>query len=80
MRQTTRDANSRGVIWIRDVVFSILDNMPQDPTLVEENLFASLFTGQIGEAIKCANVFDIWLAAHLADIMHPLGLLVDSDE
>ena len=59
---------------------SILDDLPQDPTLVEENLFAALFTGQIGEAIKRANEFDLWLAAHLADIMHPLGLLVESDE
>lgn len=57
----------------------ILETLPQDPTLPEENLFAALFNEQVGEVIKCANEIDIWLAAHLADMMHPLGLLVESE-
>jgi nuclear pore complex protein Nup85 len=71
---------SRGIIGIRDVVALILEDLPQDPTLVEENLFAALFGSHIGEVIKRANEFDLWLAAHLADMMQPLGLLVESAE
>jgi nuclear pore complex protein Nup85 len=65
---------------VRDVVASILESLPRDPTLSEENLFAAFFSDQIGEVIKCANEIDIWLAAHLADMMQPLGLLVESEQ
>ena len=59
---------------------SILEELPQDPTISEENFYVALFSGQVGEAIKRANELDIWLAAHMADMMHPLGLLLDIDE
>jgi len=36
--------------------------------------------GELGEAIRKANELDIWLAAHLADMMEPLGLLDDYDD
>jgi nuclear pore complex protein Nup85 len=65
---------------IRDIVASVLESLPQDPTLSEENLFMALCSNQIGEVIKRANEIDIWLAAHMADMMHPLGLLVESEE
>lgn len=64
----------------REAVALILDTLPHDPTLSEENLFAAIFSDQIGEVIKCANEIDIWLVAHLADMMHSLGLLVESEE
>jgi nuclear pore complex protein Nup85 len=51
--------------------------MPLDTTLPEESIFAAFFSGQIGEAVKRANEFDIWLAAHLVDMMQPLGLLIE---
>jgi len=62
---------------IERLLITILEDMPLDTTLPEESIFAALFSGQIGEAVKRANVFDIWLAAHLVDMMQPLGLLIE---
>ncbi|KAF8587870.1 hypothetical protein K439DRAFT_1630322 [Ramaria rubella] len=65
---------------VEQVVNSILQDLPHDPTLIEENLFAAILTGQMGEVLKRANELDIWLAAHFADMMHPLGLLLEDEE
>ena len=76
---STKCPSSLATALFREVMTSILESLPQDPTLPEEKLFAALFNDQVGEVIKCANEIDIWLAAHLADMMHPLGLLVESE-
>lgn len=62
---------------VRRTLATILQDLPLDSTLPEEHIFAALFKGQVGEVIKRANDLDIWLAAHLADMMQPLGLLMD---
>lgn len=61
----------------RHTLSTILEDLPLDPTLPEERIFSAFLTGDIGEAIKRANELDIWLAAHLSDMMQPLGLLKD---
>lgn len=53
--------------------------MPPDPTNPEDMIHFLLFTGKPTEALAQAAKLDIWLAAHLADIMEPLQLL-DADE
>ncbi|CAL1715565.1 unnamed protein product [Somion occarium] len=66
-----------------DVVTDILDEMPSDPTDLEDAIQSSLLLGKPIQALSYAAQFDIWLAAHLADLMNNLGLLenetVDSD-
>ncbi|KAF9077929.1 Nup85 nucleoporin-domain-containing protein [Rhodocollybia butyracea] len=58
-----------------DVVADVLETLPPDPTNLEEMIHSSLFAGHPEEALKYASDLDLWLSAHLADIMVPLGLL-----
>ncbi|GJJ11510.1 hypothetical protein Clacol_005743 [Clathrus columnatus] len=62
---------------IERTLATIFQDLPLDSTLPEEHVFAALFQSQVGEVIKRSNELDIWLAAHLADMMQPLGLLMD---
>jgi nuclear pore complex protein Nup85 len=48
--------------------------MPPDPTDMEDMIHATLLNGQPNEALNHAAKLDRWLAAHLADLMDPLGL------
>lgn len=59
----------------RDVVADVLETMPPDPTNLEDMMLSSLFSGHADQVLKHASDFDLWLSAHLADIMEPLGLL-----
>lgn len=59
----------------RDVVSEVLDDMPSDPTDLEDAIQSSLLLGKPAQALSYAAQFDIWLAAHLADLMQALGLL-----
>lgn len=59
----------------REIVVQILDEMPPDPTSLEDMLHASLFLGKPTQALSEAARMDIWLAAHFADIMQPLELI-----
>ncbi|KIK60507.1 hypothetical protein GYMLUDRAFT_43830 [Collybiopsis luxurians FD-317 M1] len=58
-----------------DVVADVFETMPPDPTNLEDMIQSSLFSGNADQVLKHASEFDIWLSAHLADIMEPLGLL-----
>lgn len=65
----------------REIVAQILDDMPPDPTSLEDMLHSALFAGQPVQALEHASQLDSWLAAHLADIMVPLSLVeADDDE
>jgi nuclear pore complex protein Nup85 len=59
----------------RDVVLQVLDEMPPDPTSLEDMIHAALFSGQPLEALHHASQLDHWLSAHLADLMVPLSLI-----
>ncbi|KAG1817067.1 Nup85 nucleoporin-domain-containing protein [Suillus subaureus] len=48
-----------------EVVSQVLDDMPQDPTNLEDMVHAALFSAQL----------DPWLAAHMADLMQALSLI-----
>ncbi|ESK94829.1 hypothetical protein Moror_14153 [Moniliophthora roreri MCA 2997] len=58
-----------------DVVGEVIDEMPSDPTNLEDMIHAALFSGQPEQALKHASQLDPWLAAHMADIMVLLDLL-----
>jgi nuclear pore complex protein Nup85 len=61
-----------------DVIAQVLENMPPDPTNLEDMIHAALFTGDPLKALNHAAKLDPWLSAHLADMMEPLAL-VDKD-
>ena len=52
-----------------------MTNVPPDPTDAEDVLLAELVQGRPTKALSIAAQIDPWLAAHLSDIMVPLGLL-----
>jgi nuclear pore complex protein Nup85 len=56
-------------------VGEVIDEMPPDPTNVEDMIHSALFSGQPEQALKYASQLDPWLAAHMADIMVLLDLL-----
>ncbi|TFK39439.1 nucleoporin Nup85-like protein [Crucibulum laeve] len=65
-----------------DIVSQVLDDLPPDPTSLEDMVHAALFSGQPMQALEHAAQLDRWLAAHLADIMEPLSLIepeIDED-
>lgn len=53
----------------------VLDEMPPDPTNLEDMVHAALLSGNVNQALKHASQLDPWLSAHFADIMAPLGLI-----
>ncbi|KAJ7043585.1 Nup85 nucleoporin-domain-containing protein [Mycena alexandri] len=61
-----------------DVVDRVLDDMPPDPTNVEDMVHMALFAGKPVDALLHASQLDRWLSAHLADIMEPLSLIGDA--
>ncbi|KAJ7765398.1 Nup85 nucleoporin-domain-containing protein [Mycena maculata] len=58
-----------------EVVDRVLDDMPPDPTNIEDLVHTSLFAGKPVEALLHASQLDRWLSAHLADIMEALSLI-----
>ncbi|KLO17911.1 hypothetical protein SCHPADRAFT_820586 [Schizopora paradoxa] len=58
-----------------DVVGRTLSNVPPDPTDAEDSLHAELMQGRTKHALAIAAKIDNWLAAHVADLMVPIGLL-----
>ncbi|TDL24108.1 hypothetical protein BD410DRAFT_786808 [Rickenella mellea] len=58
-----------------DIAGRVMYDVPSDPSSKEDSLHADLFLGRPLQALSVAHDIDVWLAAHLADIMIPLGLL-----
>lgn len=64
-----------------DVIGRTLLSAPPDPTDKEDSLHAELSQGRPNQALAIAHEIDVWLAAHLADIMVSLDLLeAETDE
>ncbi|RDB15810.1 Nuclear pore complex protein Nup85 [Hypsizygus marmoreus] len=65
-----------------DVVAQVLDDLPPDPTSLEDMVHSSLFAGQPLQALEHAASLDRWLSAHMVDLMVPLSLIeteIDDD-
>ncbi|KAI0690305.1 Nup85 nucleoporin-domain-containing protein [Cytidiella melzeri] len=58
-----------------EVVVQILDEMPPDPTDLEDVIHSLLMLGKPTQVLSQASQLDAWLSAHLADIMEPLDLI-----
>ncbi|KAI0343020.1 hypothetical protein BDW22DRAFT_1329132 [Trametopsis cervina] len=58
-----------------DVVVQILDEMPPDPTNLEDVIHSLLMLGKPNQVLSRASELDTWLSAHLADAMEPLELI-----
>ncbi|TFK17557.1 hypothetical protein FA15DRAFT_675993 [Coprinopsis marcescibilis] len=58
-----------------DVVADVLMDMPPDPTSLEDNIHAALFSSSFPDALEHSFDLDPWLSAHLADLMEALSLL-----
>ncbi|TCD63518.1 hypothetical protein EIP91_005319 [Steccherinum ochraceum] len=58
-----------------DIVVDILDDLPPDPTNQEDVIHSSLFLGKPVQALSQAAQLDVWLSAHLADMMEALELI-----
>ena len=59
----------------RDIIDSILFDMPADPTDKEDALHLELVKGRPAQALAIAHSMDPWLPAHLVDMMACIGLL-----
>lgn len=57
------------------VVEEAIANAPPDPTDREELLHTNLFLRKGVRALATADDMDVWLSAHLAEFMLPLGIL-----
>jgi hypothetical protein len=71
-------------VLIRAPSSEILQELDQagilpDLTDLEDSIHYALISRQYVTALEAAVEHDSWLAAHLADIMHELGLLKESD-
>lgn len=64
----------------REVVERVLEDIPYDPTDLEDVIHAQLLTGEVAKALTSAERLDVWLSCHLADVMNALGLLQDPEE
>lgn len=62
-------------VVFRDVVAQVTEGMPPDPTNLEDMVHVALFMGDPLKALEHAAQLDLWLSAHLADVMEPLTLV-----
>ena len=59
---------------------TILPAIPPDVDVAEEMLHLALFEVDLGKAVELATAIDIWLAAHMIDLLAPLNVLDDISE
>ena len=57
-----------------DVTAVVLADLPMDSTAMEDVLHAALLTKEAAKVASIANDMDLWLAAHITDLMLPLQL------
>lgn len=59
----------------RELVKDIVEHIPVDSASGEDKLHVALLESDFGKMIEVANELDIWLAAHLTDVLEPLNIL-----
>lgn len=57
-----------------DVTAAVLADIPMDSTNIEDVLHAALLKMEAAKVASIANDMDLWLAAHITDLMLPLHL------
>ncbi|EIW66274.1 hypothetical protein TREMEDRAFT_70200 [Tremella mesenterica DSM 1558] len=63
-----------------EVTDRILAKIPADSTVLDDNIQASLCSGDIVKALTSCHELDVWLAAHLSDIFDKLVMIPDDEE
>ncbi|KAF8713566.1 hypothetical protein AX14_012920 [Amanita brunnescens Koide BX004] len=58
-----------------EILSQVLDDMPSDPTSLEDMLHTALLSAKPEQALQYAHELDPWLSAHMVDIMDALGLI-----
>ncbi|KAG9223819.1 hypothetical protein CCMSSC00406_0007681 [Pleurotus cornucopiae] len=58
-----------------DIVAQAMDVLPPDPTNLEDMIHANLMSDKPEQALEYAARLDLWLAAHMADVMERLGMV-----
>jgi nuclear pore complex protein Nup85 len=58
-----------------EVVEALAAESPPDPNEVEDKMLYNFFVDNMPKAIQYAMVLDVWLGAHLADLMQAEGLI-----
>ncbi|KAL1742117.1 Nup85 nucleoporin-domain-containing protein [Schizophyllum fasciatum] len=61
-----------------DIVAQVLETLPPDPTYDEDMIHSTLLSAQPAQALQYSAQLDLWLAAHMADVMEALRL-IDGD-
>lgn len=64
----------RLLCFCSDITAAVLADMPMDSTSIEEVLHAALLKKEAARVASTANDMDLWLAAHITDLMLPLQL------
>lgn len=71
-------------LWIRpsstrddipETVARLLESLPVDVNLPEEQIEVALLQGNITRTITLCNSFSVWLVTHLTDLLDKLGLV-----
>jgi hypothetical protein len=60
---------------ISEVVEALASDSPPDPNEVEDKLLYNFFVDNLPKAVQYAMELDVWLGAHLADLMQAEGLI-----
>ncbi|KAK8869665.1 hypothetical protein IAR55_000233 [Kwoniella newhampshirensis] len=63
-----------------EIMTIILDKIPVDSTLLEDSIQSALCSADIVKALMGCYDFDVWLAAHLGDLLDKLELIPDDEE
>lgn len=63
------------VLCSRDVAAEALDELPSDPTDIEDAIHCGLVLGKPKQVLNESNKLDCWLSAHFADAMEMLDLI-----
>jgi hypothetical protein len=75
-RQSVLDPSQccRSLCFDSDVAAAVLADLPMDSTSIEDVLHAALLKKEAVKVASTANEMDLWLAAHITDLMLPLQL------
>ncbi|WWD16071.1 hypothetical protein CI109_100496 [Kwoniella shandongensis] len=63
-----------------EIMSIILDKIPVDTTLLEDAVQSALCSADIVKALMGCYDLDVWLAAHLGDLLDKLELIPDDEE
>ena len=64
----------------REILSQVLDDLPADPTNLEDMLHTALLCAKPEQALQYAHELDPWLSAHMVDIMDALRLISKNDD